>query len=216
MNVKQVREIFARKYHKTENKSIPTIELFGISFLADEPSIFSKPNQDYIQAEIDWYESQSLNVNDIDFVPVPRAWQDVANDKGFVNSNYGNIIYSPNDKLNGMSQYTCALTELSNKYSRRATMIYQRPTMHFDATEQGKNDFVCTNAVTYYIRAKTLRCVVQMRSNDAVLGYKNDYAWQKHVLNKLAKELDLKCNNEIYWQVQNLHVYAKHFKYLEI
>ena len=95
-------------------------------------------------------------------------------------------------------------------------MIYQRPSIWREFKEDGKNDFICTNAVTYYIRDEQLHCVVQMRSNDVVFGYRNDYAWQKYVLGKLEKDLyynghPLKSGGKIYWQVQNLHVYERHF-----
>jgi hypothetical protein len=49
-----------------------------------------------------------------------------------------------------------------------------------------------------------------MRSNDVVFGYKNDYAWQQHVLNMIANRL-YKDPGTITWQVQNLHVYERHF-----
>jgi thymidylate synthase len=49
-----------------------------------------------------------------------------------------------------------------------------------------------------------------MRSNDVIFGYRNDYAWQEYVLCELADELGVD-DGEIYWQVQNLHVYERHF-----
>ena len=89
-------------------------------------------------------------------------------------------------------------------------MIYQRPSIWLEYNDQGKNDFICTNSVTYYIRDDVLHCVVQMRSNDVIFGYRNDYAWQEYVLCELADELGVD-DGEIYWQVQNLHVYERHF-----
>jgi thymidylate synthase len=49
-----------------------------------------------------------------------------------------------------------------------------------------------------------------MRSNDVVFGYKNDYAWQQYVLKTLASDLGIEPG-AIQWQVQNLHVYERHF-----
>lgn len=89
-------------------------------------------------------------------------------------------------------------------------MIYTRPSIWLEYNENGKNDFICTNSVTYYIRDGALHCVVQMRSNDVIFGYRNDYAWQEHVLCELADELDVD-DGDIHWQVQNLHVYERHF-----
>ena len=192
-----------------------TIEWIGASFMADEPSIFGEPNQDYIDRELNWYRSQVANVNAISG-KVLVAWKLAANDWGEVNSNYGQIIYS--DKYH--HQYGRVLDELlENPDGRRASMIYNRPSIWEEYNENGKNDFICTNAVTYYIRDGELHCVVQMRSNDVVFGYKNDYAWQLYVLEDMVKDYN-DCKNQNYeeikvgsimWQVQNLHVYERHF-----
>ena len=201
-------------YGQTIDKTgVKCIELIGASFLADEPAIFGEPNTEYIQKEIDWYESMSLNINDIygpDREP-PAAWEYAADPHGNINSNYGYLIYS--DKFHG--QYFKVAEELRmNPDGRRATMIYNRPGIWSEYVESGKSDFICTNAVAYYIRNGRLDCCVQMRSNDVVYGYKNDYAWQQYVLSNLADDLDLEVGNMI-WQVQNLHVYEKHFDLIQ-
>jgi len=72
------------------------------------------------------------------------------------------------------------------------------------------SDFMCTNAVQYLIRDDKLNAIVQMRSNDVVYGYRNDYAWQEHVLKNMAQSLKVDCGN-IYWNVGSLHVYERHF-----
>ena len=187
-----------------------TIEIIGASFLADKPAIFGTVNEAYVDAELKWYESESTNINDIypesDKEP-PQAWQYTANVHGEINSNYGHLIYS--EKY--YNQFENVVVELhKNKDSRRASMIYQRPSIWKEYNENGKNDFICTNAVTYYIRDDKLNCVVQMRSNDVVFGYKNDFAWQQFVLNELAEELSVE-SGDIVWQAQNLHVYERHF-----
>ena len=186
-----------------------TIELVGASFLADEPAIFGTVNQDYVDAELRWYESESTNIYDIyeDEKDPPQAWQYSANTHGEINSNYGYLIW--NNRFH--CQYERALEELEdNPDSRRAIMIYNRPDIWMEYNNNGKNDFICTNAVTYYIRNDELQAVVQMRSNDVVFGYKNDYAWQQYVLESLANDLSIQPGF-ITWQVQNLHVYERHF-----
>jgi thymidylate synthase len=185
-----------------------TIELIGASFLATEDSIFGKPNLDYIDAELDWYLSGSTNVNDIyPDKDAPAAWQYAANKHGEINSNYGHLIFD--DKY--YRQFDNVVEELfNNPDSRRASMIYTRPSIWVEYNENGKNDFICTNSVTYYIRNNELQSVVQMRSNDVVYGYKNDYAWQRYVMNTLANELNIEPGYMM-WQVQNLHVYERHF-----
>lgn len=190
----------------TDKSGVQMLEIRSASFLADEEAIFGTPNRDYIRREIDWYESQSLSVNDIPGGP-PTIWKQVADKEGYINSNYGWCIWS---RDNG-SQYNKVLNELkSQPNSRRAVMIYTRPTMWDEYNLNGMSDFMCTNAVQYMIRDDKVHAVVQMRSNDVVFGYKNDYAWQKHVLDMLAADLGVEPG-DIYWNAGSLHVYSRHF-----
>lgn len=216
-NTADIKEVF-KKHLKAENyvtdkTGVKTIEILGASFVADKPAIFGTPNEEYIKAEIDWYNRKSTNINDIfeDKEP-PQAWQYSANKHGEINSNYGKLIYS--GKYH--KQYDKALNDLLiNNDTRRASMVYQRPSIWKEYKENGKNDFICTNAVTYYIRNNMLHAVVQMRSNDVIFGYRNDYAWQRHVQEQLQNDLyynGVKTElGYIYWQVQSLHVYERHF-----
>ena len=222
MNVKDIRNHFIGELKDetftTDKSGQKTIELIGASFIADEAAIFGTPSESYINAELNWYLSGSTNINDIykakpgEDEPEPRrdppdAWKHAANDHGEINSNYGYLVFD--DKYYRQFDNVCA--ELHNyPDSRRATMVYTRPSIWIEFNEHGKNDFICTNAVTYYVRDKTLQSVVQMRSNDVVFGYKNDYAWQSYIMGQVANALDLTAGS-ITWQVQNLHVYERHF-----
>jgi thymidylate synthase len=190
----------------TDKSGCKMLELRSASFVADEPAIFGTPNEDYIKREIEWYMSCSRNVNDIRG-EVPAIWKQVATPDGRINSNYGWCIFS----LENGNQFHRVENELrANPESRRAVMIYNRPSMHEDYDKDGMSDFMCTNAVQYMIRDGLLEAHVQMRSNDVVFGYKNDYAWQKHVLEILADKLKV-LSGEIYWNVGSLHVYERHF-----
>ena len=196
----------------TDKSGVKTLELCGASFFADEEAIFGKLNYDYINAELQWYDSQSLNVNDIPG-GAPKIWKQVATKDGRINSNYGWCIYSETN----CKQFASARNELiANPNSRRATMIYTRPTMHKDYCEDSGSDFMCTNAVQYLIRENKLHAIVQMRSNDVVFGYKNDRAWQHIVQTRLLQDLnELGENNyemgDLIWHVASLHVYERHF-----
>ena len=212
LTVDDIRQYFIQEL-RDENFTVDrtnskTIELIGASFIADEEAIFGEPNVPYIDAELDWYLGCSTNINDIRYKDEPpTAWQYAANKYGEINSNYGKLIFD--DKY--YRQFDNVVNEL--KYepdSRRAVMIYNRPSIWTEFDENGKNDFICTNAVSYYIRDNRLQSVVQMRSNDVVFGYKNDYAWQRYVMNMVANEVDCEVGSLI-WQVQNLHVYERHF-----
>lgn len=195
-----------QKQFVTDKTGVKTIELVGTSFVANEPYIFGLPNEDYIKRELEWYNSCSLNVNDIPG-EVPKIWQQVADKDGLINSNYGYLIYHPD---NGY-QYDRVKEELlKNPFSRRAEMIYTRPSVHDDYNYNGRSDFICTEAVQYLIRDDRLHAIVKMRSNDVVFGYRNDYAWQKHVLDKLANDLEIDAGG-IFWCAGSLHVYEKDF-----
>ena len=219
-SVSDIRQLFIDelndKAFTIDRNGQKTIELIGASFLADEPAIFGEVNKDYVDAELRWYESESTNIYDIyeDEKDPPLAWQQSANRHGEINSNYGFLIW--NNRFH--CQYERALEELEeNPDSRRAIMIYNRPDIWMEYNENQKNDFICTNAVCYYIRNEELQAVVQMRSNDVVFGYKNDFAWQEHVLYQLCEDLNSYqyrapiAIGDIHWQVQNLHVYERHF-----
>lgn len=221
-SVKDIRQFFIDELndeaYTIDKTGAKTIEMIGASFLATEPSIFGKPSESYIDAEIKWYESESTNINDIHpNKEPPTAWKYSADPHGNINSNYGHLIYS--DKY--YNQFDNVVDELVlNPDGRRATMVYNRPSIWVEYDEGGKSDFICTNAVTYYIRNNELQSVVQMRSNDVVFGYKNDYAWQRYVMDRICEAMndhDDRIFEEdilpgfMHWQVQNLHVYERHF-----
>lgn len=195
----------------TDKSGKKMLEIIGAQFLAKDPEIFGKVNLDWCEREYKWYESQSLNVNDIP-APIPAIWKMVATPDGRINSNYGWAIWSDENS----SQYeNCLATLQKEKESRRAIMIYTRPSMQYEYNKDGMSDFMCTNSVQYFIRDNYLSCIVNMRSNDAIHGYKGDYFWQEEVLVKLFMDLlftypELQCG-DIIWNVGSLHIYEHHF-----
>lgn len=211
--VQDIRDEFVRLYKEQEfvidKTGVKTVEIIGAHFLADEDNIFGAPNIDYISRELAWYESQSLNVHDIPG-KVPEIWLNVATPEGMVNSNYGFLLYSESNHC----QYECVVNELRvNPYSRRANAIYTRPSIWKEFNKDGMSDFICTNNVQYLVRNDSLVAHVSMRSSDAVYGYKNDVAWQKHVQAKMAADLGIVIGPLI-WTASSLHIYERHFKFL--
>ena len=187
-----------------------TIEVLGESFVADENWLIRTPAYKYIERELEWYMSESLYVDDIPG-ETPQIWKDISSDEGKINSNYGWCIYS---EENG-NQYKHVLRELkANPNSRRAAMIYNRPSMHLDFNRDGMSDFMCTFANTFMIRDGKLISHYAMRSNDAVFGYNNDVAWAKFVQGQLAYDLEVEVG-ELIWTATNLHVYERHFEFIE-
>lgn len=215
LKVSDIRKLFLelkdRKEYVIDKTGCQMLEVIGATFVADEDAIFGKVNHDYVRREIEWYKSMSRNVNDIP-PPVPAAWKACASPSGEINSNYGHLIWSRENFL----QYGRVRTELlKNPDSRRAVMIYTRPSIWNEYDKDGMSDFICTNAVQYFVRPdesgeKAVHAVVQMRSNDAIFGYKNDFAWAKYVLGDLAEDLELPVG-KIIWHAGSLHVYSRHF-----
>jgi thymidylate synthase len=220
LDVYDIRQILADELYEknfvTDKSGVATIEILNAAFIANEPAIFGTPNEDYIERELKWYRSMSRNVNDIPG-GTPEIWKMVADKNGMINSNYGWCIYS---EENGY-QFTKVVEELvKSPLSRRATMIYTRPSMHVDYNKNGMSDFMCTNVVQYFIRKGKLHASVYMRSNDAIFGYKNDWAWQRYVQKEVLQSINGKCNTvydlgDLYWNVSSLHVYERHFKLVE-
>lgn len=217
MNVLDIRRIFKEKLENkefvTDKSGVKTVEILGASYIASEDVIFGTPNIQYAQKEVEWYLSKSLNVYDM---PNPPAiWKQVADNLGFINSNYGWVIFSDDNHL----QYNNCLRELRrNKDTRRAMMIYTRPSMQYEFNKNGMSDFICTNNVQVFIRDNKLVYLINQRSCDAVFGYKNDIFWHKYVQNMLCNDLKEDYEGiapgEIIHQVGSLHIYERHFKFI--
>jgi thymidylate synthase len=174
-----------------------------------------KTPEKYVQQELDWYLSQDLSI--FPKMAHVKIWNDVAtkNDKQEINSNYGWCVFS-NENHN---QYEHCLKELiANKATRRAVMLYTRPSMWEDWQREGMRDFICTDGVQCFIRDNRLTYIVKQRSCDFIFGLFNDYAWHQYVCMKLLRDLKeighydlLEEDVEIIYHPFSLHVYERHF-----
>lgn len=218
--VQDIRNKLIEKYKNNDfvvlENGVKTVELINASFEADENYIFKKPNYAYIQNELNWYRTESLNVYDIKG-KIPKIWRDIAGRTGNINSNYGWCIWSEEN----YDQYRNCLRQLLNDpTTRRACMIYNRPSIQYDWNKDGMKDFICTYATQQFIRNKRLIYCVYMRSNDAVFGYRNDVAWHWDVACSLYADLrangvEIDYKPTIIWNAASLHVYESHFSEIE-
>ena len=217
MNIIDIRDQFVYRYEDgnqvTDKSGCSMLEICGASFIASEDHIFGRPNKDYIEREIRWYESMSKNVNDIEG-EVPEIWKKVSDSNGHINSNYGWCLFSEEN----FNQYGNVVAHLQvNPDTRQAIAIYNRPNMHIDAFAHGRHDFMCTNAHQYLLRDDQLHVVVQMRSNDVMYGFRNDLAWAKYAQDRVLGGLKVNPKfkdvvyGNIYWQVGSLHIYERDF-----
>lgn len=213
-----------------------TKELIHQVFVADKNYIVRKPKQPYQQNELEWFITQSRNVEDLKSIAgfIPKIWEDISEYDGTVNSNYGWCCLS---EENG-SQFWNAMKHLElDKHSRRAIMIYNRPTMHeewianrdecgirwqYTTDEYYKElrgDFMCCQNNHFLIRDDKLEMTVHMRSLDALFGYNADYIWFDWIFNKAVQYLkktypELKRGDMVIY-ADSVHVYERHFEDLE-
>jgi len=213
--VNDIRKLFLSKKNSGEIEENGTIEILNASFIADESSIFGVVNKDYIEKEKKWYLSTKLNINAME-KPIPSIWKNISGCNGEVNSNYGWCVFSHENN----NQYLNALIALKlDKNTRQAALIYNRPSMHNDASRCGCNDFMCTYSTQLIIRNNKLHYFVFMRSNDAVFGYKNDKAWHDYIHKKFLYDLlEVYPSLEIgrmHWNAASLHIYPRHFELIK-
>jgi len=226
-NEKILMPIYKELYKGTQNESgvtdktgVKLTEIVDLNIKGLDPFQESlkfkgrKTPLKYVKQESDWYNSKDLNIKGhVDDVEI---WRQVADKDGFVNSNYGWCIFSAENH----KQYENSLKALvENKDSRRATMIYTRPSMQYDFNRDGMSDYICTNGTQQLIRDDKLVYIVNQRSCDMIFGLFNDLAWHQEVYQKMFKDLkgtypELK-EGQINMNIGSAHVYERHFGKLE-
>ena len=228
MKTNDILKLFIEKYKNNEFRTIgnkvqqsKTLEIQNANFEVDKTWIVREPNYNYIAKELEWYKSESLNVNDIPG-GAPVMWKACADSLGYINSNYGWCIYS---KDNGSQYESCKQHLIDDPHTREAIMIYNRPSMQQDYNKNGMHDFMCCQNMQYFINERDdvsyLDCIVNFRSNDAVFGFNNDVAWARYVQENLTIDINKENKNKklnvgkMYWNAGSLHIYERHFKYLD-
>jgi len=169
----------------------------------------------YCKKEHEWYLSQSLSVDNSPVSGI-KIWEDVKSSTGMVNSNYGWCIFS---RENGNQYQSVYNTLLGHSDSRQAVMIYNRPSIHTDFKKDGMSDFICTLGHQFFIRDNKLYSIVNMRSNDAWIGFYSDMYWFMWVHNYLLANLkdvykDLE-NGSLIHIANSFHIYERHFDKLK-
>ena len=182
----------------------------------DTGYVFRETNEQYVKKETLWHESMQLNIERVKDVTI---WQYCSGDNGEINSNYGWCAFHPDNGSQGKSQFDHACEALfEQKDTRRAIIIYTRPTMHSDYKENGKNDFLCTTWNQFFIRDDKLEMFYVMRSNDSYFGTINNIPWAIYLYDTMFEALkevypELKDGN-IHWFSSSWHLYQGQFKKL--
>ena len=181
-----------------------TRALFNVGFTIIDPLANRIQNEErqwnlkYAEAEWQWYLSGDPNIKALGDIygKVPEIWKRMADDKGYVNSNYG-YQWQRSDQLR---KVVADLKE--NPETRQAAISI------YDAKEKAayQHDTPCTYAIQFTIVNNRLDMCVTMRSNDLWYGFCNDqYCFselQRYVAMRIDKEV-----GEYYHFAHNLHLY---------
>jgi len=215
----QLKDKKAKEEFVIDKSGVKTVELLAPKFVLDptQPSLAfngRKTPKKYVQKELEWYDSMNLNVEAI--AKHASIWDAVASDDGTINSNYGYLIYH---EANFLQYYHVKKKLLENPDTRQATMVYTRPSIHYEAIEDNRSDFICTFVHHFVIRNNQLISFPVMRSNDAIYGMFNDWFWfatiHMRMFNDLKESLpDLQSGIVEYIPI-SWHVYERHFEMLD-
>jgi hypothetical protein len=202
--------------------------LYSVNWVADQESMIGQVNPDWVRRELAWFFSGSDRLVDME-PPVPKLFQACAGYDGKVNSAYGHIIFG--DLGNGRLPKRPSLFDKvvrafdSEGYgTRHAVVIVSDRDVHDLSRFMGRNDFICTNALNFMIDADNkLHIIAQMRSMDAVFGYRADFSMWDALMNHTVSTLNESHvgqtgavrRGDITFQVANLHVYSRHFALLQ-
>ena len=189
-----------------------------------------KTSTKYLLGEFIWYLSGSADPQGI--LPYAKFWDGIRNsgaqpgyEAGTINSNYGTRLFG-HSRLNAFKQFhdlhpafepinqwqatIAALT--ADKDSRQAVMSIHVPSDR----HAGNKDVPCTFTLQWFIRENRLHLIVNMRSNDIILGFTND-VFQFTMLQE-AMMLELrKVHPDLqlgfyYHNAGSMHIYDRHFE----
>lgn len=167
----------------------------------------------YICAEILWYFSGS---NTIEFISkYASMWEKLQNADKTVNSAYGYLLFNEKN-IHGFTQYQWALESLKrDKDTRQAFLHFNNSSHQFFENK----DQVCTLSGIFQIRDNCLNFTVNMRSNDAILGFMTDFAFFNILHQQMHRHLtkyypELKMGS--YTHISNsMHLYERNFNLAE-
>jgi thymidylate synthase len=197
--------------------------LYSVDWVADDESMIGKVNPDWVRRELAWFNSGSRYLADMEG-PVPKLFQACAGAGGEVNSAYGYILFNEEAVTEG-DKYGTIYDRLVQRFhreglgTRHGVAIITDRDIHRMATLNGRNDFICTNALNVMVdQENRLHIIAQMRSMDAVFGYRADFSMWEDLQHRLIQDIstpnDRVVAGDITFQVANLHVYPRHFAML--
>ena len=181
-----------------------TKALFNVGFYMTDPMDNRITNrernwkEDYAEAEWQWYLSGDNHIKTLGDIygKVPEIWKRMADDRGYVNSNYG-WQWQRQDQLDKIVDI------LKNNIDTRQAAI-----SIYDAKEicDYSSDTPCTYAVQFTILHGRLDMCVTMRSNDLWFGFCNDQYCFSRLQEMVSKRLNIEPG--VYYHfAHNMHLY---------
>ena len=214
-NTSVYKEILLKMLSEHRINDIPGIyaELCCYPIIFSTIGVIDGSSESYLRYEFEWYRSEDLSIKNHPGIETNPIWKNCATVNGNVNINYCCCVYS---KENGDQFYHALNALLDDVHSRRAEIIYTRPSIHVEQNDgiHANQDMLCTNYIMFLIRDNTLYMHVHMRSNDIWHGLRYDLAWQQHVYSDMYSKLtdtkyeDLK-KGTITWLADSLHIYTR-------
>ena len=181
-----------------------TKALFNVGFYMTDPKDRKIKNRErnwskeYAEAEWQWYLTGDPKVSTLGDIygKVPEIWKRMANDHGYVNSNYGYQW-----ERNGQIDWIVSLLGQVPDTRQAAISIYdgkEHDTFTFDTP--------CTYAIQFTIVHGRLDMCVTMRSNDLWYGFCNDQYQFSKLQEMVSKRLDIETG--VYYHfAHNMHLY---------
>ena len=203
-NANEAFEYFYKYISKYGTDFRDTKTLFNIGFTLHRPMMNAivteerKWSKEYAEAEWQWYLSGDNHIKTLGDIygKVPEIWKRMADDRGYVNSNYGWQW-----KRQNQIDYVINLLKENPKTRRAAISIYDAKEHH-----EYKHDTPCTYAVQFTIVGQKLNMCVTMRSNDLWYGFCNDQYCFSKLQELVATETGLLIGY-YYHFAHNLHLY---------
>jgi len=201
-----------------DKSGVKLVELIAPKFILNSSELIvdlgtRKSPEKYVKLEKEWYQSKNLSIDMVNHIQIWKECSDVNNE---INSNYGYLVFGRGN----FNQFNNCFNTLKNhKESRQGIIIYNRPTIHFEANSFECQDFICTMYQQFMIRENNLITITSMRSNDCIYGTFNDIPWFHFVIQEMFKRLkneykELELGKHIFIP-NSWHCYERHFDILK-
>jgi thymidylate synthase len=215
IKVKSANEAFSRLFEllqgiglKASPRGYKTRELINTSIVITNPRdrivtcLERKFDLGYAFGELAWYLSKRNDLNTMAYYS--KMMNYMSDDGKTLNSAYGYRIFGKHEKI-GFNQFENVINLLKeDKDSRQAIIHLHTP------NNQKTKDEVCTLTLQFIVRENKLHMIVNMRSNDLVLGFPYDVfsftMFQEIMANELGLDLGDYCHN-----VGSLHYYCNNY-----